>query len=127
MPKANAKQKERTKRKYEEDSSDESDASDIRPPPKKPLRQERGSCSRSRPTIVLSDIESDIPPRLPPKTKKHPFQDRETCSTSTPSVALSDVENSPQKSPTGILSSLNQKVSIKSSERLSHKTPRKVS
>ena len=95
MPKANTKQK-CTQQKYAEDSSDNSDDDESPPPPKKRLRQERESCSRPRPSVVLSDNESS--PEAESATKR--------------------------------LSSLTEKVSIKSgkpSKDSSHQSPLNVS
>ena len=82
-PMPSDKKKPPYKRKYLEDSSNESDDSDDFPLPKKPLHQKKGSCSRSSPPVVLSDGE-----RSPEKSK----------------------------SATDRLSSLCQKVSLKSDE-----------
>ena len=133
------RQKPSSKRKYLEDSED-SDVGDNIPPPKKPLRQKKGSCSRSEsPVVDLSDVESSpaksesTTDRLSSLNQKISLKSDTHSVHLSPQSDLSDVESIPEKSElaTERVSSLKQKVIHCTSEepfrQTSFSTPQKYS
>ena len=107
------KQRPSSKRKYLEDS-DDSDAENNTPPPKKPLRQNKARFGS--PVVDLSDVESSPAKSESTTDRLSSLKQKISLSCSvhlSPQSDLSDLESTPETSElvADRLSSLKQKVS----------------